>query len=94
MDFSILGQNKSDVNDTADDEGEWYINENLELSYFSACASVSISSDTSTKVDDDVWPVIIAFTSLKAPIKSSHLTEDGINDVKVLSLIARTTKTS
>lgn len=31
LDYSVMGQNKLDVNDTADDEGKWYINEYLDL---------------------------------------------------------------
>jgi len=45
--------NKLDVNNTSNDVGEWYINEELDLAYFSIFASDSIPSDTSTDVDDD-----------------------------------------
>jgi len=44
---------KLDVNNPTNDVGEWYINEELDLSYFSVFASDSVPSDTSTSVDDD-----------------------------------------
>ena len=44
---------KLDFNTTANVEGEWFINEDFDLVYFSAFASDSISSDTSTDVDSD-----------------------------------------
>ena len=49
--------NKLDVNNTTDDVGEWYINEELDLSYFSVFASDQWS-DTSTDIDDDPWSAI------------------------------------
>ena len=33
--LNVMGINKPDLNNTADDEGEWFINENLDLTYFS-----------------------------------------------------------
>ena len=45
--------NKLDVNNTANDVGEWYINEELDLAYFSVFASDFVPSDTSTDVDGD-----------------------------------------
>ena len=44
---------KLDINTTANVEGEWFINENLDLAYFSAFAFDSIPSDTSTDIDSD-----------------------------------------
>jgi len=55
---------KLDVNNTASDVGEWYINKDLNLAYFSIFASNSVSSDTNTDIDDDPWSVIDALTSL------------------------------
>ena len=49
----VTSINKLDVNNTADDVGEWYINEELNLAYFSVFASDSVPSDTSTEVDND-----------------------------------------
>jgi len=49
----VTSVNKLDVNNTANDVGKWYINEELDLAYFSMFASDSVSSDTSTDVDDD-----------------------------------------
>ena len=45
--------NKLDVNNTANDIGEWYINEKLDLAYFSVFASAFVPSDTSTGVGGD-----------------------------------------
>jgi len=42
-----------DVNNTANDVGEWYINEELDLAYFVVLASDFVPSDTSTDVDDN-----------------------------------------
>ena len=56
------------------DVGEWYINEELDLAYFSVFASDSVPSDTSTEVDDDLWSVMDALTSLHVPMKSSFKT--------------------
>ena len=49
----ITSINKLDVNNTANDVGEWYINKELDLSYFSMFASDFVPSDTSTDVGDD-----------------------------------------
>ena len=49
----VTSINKLDINNTANDVGEWYINEKLNLAYFSVFASDSIPLDTSTDVDDD-----------------------------------------
>ena len=76
----VTSSDKLDVNNTADDVGGWYINEKLDLAYFSACASDSIPSDTSTDVDDDLWSAIGALTSLHVPVKSSFETyQDNSN---------------
>jgi len=56
----ITSINKLDVNNTANDVGEWYINEKLDLAYLSVFASDSIPSDTSTDVGDDPWSAIDA----------------------------------
>ena len=63
--------NKLDVNNTADDVGEWYINKELNLAYFSVFASDSVPSNTSTNVDNDPWSATDALTSLHVLGKSS-----------------------
>jgi len=60
-------------NATANVEGEWFINKDLDLAYISVLASDSVPSDTSTDVDSDPWSAMIALTSLHAPVKSSLL---------------------
>jgi len=49
----VTSFNKLDVNNTANDVGEWYINEELDLIYFSVFSSDFVPSDTSTDVGDD-----------------------------------------
>ena len=61
-----MSTNKLDVNNPTNDEGEWYINEELDLAYFSAFACDSVPSDTSTDVDVDPWSALDALTSLHA----------------------------
>ena len=67
----VTSVNKLDVNNTANDIGEWYINEELDLTYFSVFASNFVPSDTSTDVGDDPWsaidPDIIACTDKVIP---------------------------
>jgi len=53
LDPLVTSINKLDVDDTANDVGGWYINEELDLAYFSVFVSDSVPSDTSTEVDDD-----------------------------------------
>ena len=49
----VTGVEKLNFDTTINIEGEWFINENLDLVYFSVFASYSVSSDTSTDVDGD-----------------------------------------
>ena len=42
----VTSFNKLNVNNTANDVGEWYINEELDLVYFSVFTSDSVPSDT------------------------------------------------
>ena len=77
-----MSTNKLDVNNTVDDVGEWQINKELDLAYFSAFASDSIPSDTSTDVDDDPWSAIDALTSLHVPMKSSLKTYQDVGDAQ------------
>ena len=49
----VTSINKLDVNNLANDVGEWYINEELDSAYFFVLASDFVPSDTSTNVDDD-----------------------------------------
>ena len=79
-----MSVNKLVVNNTANDVGEWYINEELDLSYFSVFASDSVPSDTSIVVDDDPWSAINALTSLHVPVRLSftvHEVSVGRNDL-------------
>jgi len=41
----VTSVDKHDLNNTANVEGEWFINKNLNLAYFSALASDSVPSD-------------------------------------------------
>ena len=51
--------------DTTDNvEREWFINEDLNLAYFSVFASDSVPSDISTEVDSDPLSAMNALTSL------------------------------
>ena len=47
----VTSVDKLDFDVTANVEGEWFINENLDLAYFSIFASNSVPSDTNTDVD-------------------------------------------
>ena len=67
LDPLVKSINKLDVNNTTDDVGDWYINEELNLAYFFVFASDSVLSDTSTDVDNDLWSVMDALTSLHVP---------------------------
>ena len=53
---------KLNFNNTANDAGEWYVNENLDLAYLSVLASDSIPSNTSTDVDSDLLSIIDTLT--------------------------------
>jgi len=64
----IMSVNKLDINNTANDVGEWYINEELNLAYFSVFASNFKPLDTSSP-----WLAIYDLTSLHAPVRSSLL---------------------
>ena len=63
-------------NTTANVEGEWFINGNLNFAYFFAFASDSAPSDTSTNVDSDPWSAMNVLTLLRAPIKSSLMVRE------------------
>ena len=60
---------KLDFDTTANVEGGWFINEDLDLAYFSVFASDSVPSDTSTDVNNDPWSAMNVLTSLYAPTK-------------------------
>ena len=51
----VTSIDKLDFDTAANVEGEWFINENLDLTNFSVFASDSVPSDTSTDVDNDPW---------------------------------------
>ena len=82
----ITSINKLDVNNTANNVGEWYINEELNLAYFSVFASDSVPSDTSTDVDDDPRSAIDILTSLHALVRSSLIAYQSVSDVQGPSL--------
>jgi len=64
---------KLNFNATANVEGEWFINEDLELVYFPTFAFDFVPSDTSTDVDSNKWLAVDALTLLHAPIKLSFM---------------------
>ena len=76
------GVNKLDANNTINDVGEWYINKELDLIYFSVFASDPVPSDTSTDVDDDPWSAIDAMTPLHVPVRSSLTVYQGVSDAQ------------
>jgi len=73
--------NKLDVNNIANDVGEWYNNEELDLAYFSVFASNSVPSDTSTDVGNDPWSAIDTLTLLQVPVRSSLTAYQGVSDM-------------
>jgi len=76
----VMSIDKVDFNTTTNVEGEWFINEILDLVYFFAFASDFVPSDTSTDVDSNQWSAVDALTSLHAPIKSSFMVREKTND--------------
>ena len=69
----VISIDKLNFNNAAYDVDEWFINENLDLDYFSALASDSVPSDTSTDVHSDHVSAMHALTSLHALIRSSFM---------------------
>jgi len=82
----VTSVNKLGVNNTANDIGEWYINEELDFAYFSVFASDFILSDTSTDIDDDPWSAIDALTSLHVPVISSLTVYQTVSNAQGFSL--------
>jgi len=79
----VMSINKLYVDNPANDVGEWwYINEVIDLAYFSVFASDSMLSDTSTDVDDDPWSAIDALTSLHVPVRSSLTVYQDVSDAQ------------
>jgi len=78
----VTSINKLDVNNTTNDVGEWYINEELDLAYFFVFASDFVPSDTNTNVDDDPWSAIDALTSLQVPVRSSLMVYQSVGDAQ------------
>jgi len=74
----VTSINKLDVNNPANDISEWYINEELDLDYFSIFASDSVPSDTSTDVNYDPRSAIGALTSLHVPVRLSLTAYQGV----------------
>jgi len=77
----VTSIDKLDLNNTANDVGEWFINENLDLAYLSALASESVPSDISTDIDSDPLSAIDALTSLQAPIRSSFMVQETAEEI-------------
>ena len=73
---------KLDFNNSANVEGEWFINENLYLAFLSVLASDSVLSDTSTDVDNDPLSAIDALTSLNTPVTSSLMLDEKISEAQ------------
>ena len=73
---------KLSFKDTANDVGEWYINENLDLVYLSALASDSVLLDTSTDVDSDLLSAIDTLISLHTPVRSSFMVYEKTSDAR------------
>lgn len=48
-----MGLDNFDFDNTAFNGGAWYLNENVELGYLSACASDSIPLDTEIDIEDE-----------------------------------------
>jgi len=78
----VTSINKLDVNNTANDAGEWYINEKLDLAYLYVFASDFVSSDTSTDIGDDPWSAIDALTSFHVPVRSSLTVYQDVSDAE------------
>ena len=78
----VMSVNKLNANNTVNDVGEWYINEELDLAYFSVFASNSVPSNTGTDLDDDPWSVIDALTSLQVPVRSSLMVYQSVGDAQ------------
>ena len=67
-------------NNTTNVEGEWFINENLDLAYLSVLAYDYVPSDTSNDVDSDPLSVIDTLTSLYSLIRLSLVVHEMTND--------------
>jgi len=78
----VTSINKLDVNNTANDVGEWHINKDFDLAYLSVFASDSLPSDTSIDVSNDPWSAIDALTSLHVPVRSSLTVYQDVSDVQ------------
>jgi len=70
---------KLDFNNTVNDVGEWFINEDLDLAYFSVLASDSVPL-VLVGTDSDPISAIHVLTSLHAPIRSSFMMREREND--------------
>ena len=82
----VTSVDKLNFDTIANVENEWFINEDLNLAYFSVFASDSIPSDISTDVDSDPWSAMNALTSLYAPTKSSLMVREELKTHSKLSL--------
>ena len=76
----VTSIDKLNFNNNANVEGEWFINENLDLAYLSVLASDSVPWNTNTDVDSDPLSVIDALTSLYASIRSSFTVHEETSD--------------
>jgi len=73
---------KLDVNTTANVEGEWFINENLDLAYFYVLAYDFVPLGTSTDVDSDSWSAIDVMPSLHTPLRSFLMIHEKASDIR------------
>ena len=60
----VMSINKLNFNNTINVEGQWFINENLDLACLFALAFESVPSDTSFDVDTDLLSALHALISL------------------------------
>ena len=78
----VTSIDKLDFNNTANVEGEWSINENLDLAYLYALASDYVPSDFSIDINSDILSTIDALTSLHTPIRSSFIVHEKTSDAQ------------
>jgi len=76
----VMSINMLNFNNTTNVEGEWFINENLDLAYLSVLAYDYVPSDTSNDVDSDPLSVIDTLTSLYSLIRLSLVVHEMTND--------------
>ena len=75
-----MSNDKLNFNNTVNAEGEWFINEDLDLPYFSVLAFDSVLSDTSFNVNSGTVSTMHSLPSLHAPMRSSFMTYERASD--------------